>query len=87
MDLKPGHFFRDIENDSTLTIHFYFHGLKNGVIGYIYIYEYIYVYIYIYIYTHVITYIYIRYTHVIKSTKISIKTNVATNKANSRDEM
>ena len=81
MDLKPGHFFRDIENDFTLTIHFYFHGLKNGVIGYIYI------YIYIYIYTHVITYIYIRYTHVIKSTKISIKTNVATNKANSRDEM
>ena len=49
--LVHGHFFRDIENDSTLTIHFYVHELKNGVIGYIYIYIYIYKYIYIYIYT------------------------------------
>ena len=33
------------------------------------------------------TYIYIHYTHVITSTKIRLKTNVATDEGNSRNEM
>ena len=32
--LKTGSLFLEIENDSTLKIRFYGHGLKTGVIGY-----------------------------------------------------